>query len=278
LADDRISLLSDLEFDFSIQTNVVEQKLMVPIAISRIFKYKKEHGNVAVQNREPHKQLRRWIVHAKATLKKTIAQGSGNPKLTLPNLKLLHGLGIIQLPPNFMLLEKTTTTSATKKEKKMTRAPPKAKSTPPPKAKAEALIQPKLSKKTTTTSATKKEKKMTNAPPKAKSTPPPKAKAKALIQPKLLKTTTTTSATKKEKKTTNAPPKAKSTPRPKAKAKALIQPKMKLNIAPKKNKQCTTCNCKGICWTKENIANSIEEHQGVIPSNTHFTKICSNCE
>jgi hypothetical protein len=84
LSDDRITLLSDLEFDFSMQTNVVEQKLTVPMAISRIFKYKKEHGNIAVPNREPRKQLRRWIVHAKATSKKSIAQGSGNPKFTLP--------------------------------------------------------------------------------------------------------------------------------------------------------------------------------------------------
>jgi hypothetical protein len=76
------------------------------VAISRIFKYKKEHENVAVPNREPHKQLRRWIVNAKATSKKIIAQGSGNPKFALPNLKLLHELGIIQLPHNFKLLEK----------------------------------------------------------------------------------------------------------------------------------------------------------------------------
>jgi hypothetical protein len=55
LSDDRITLLSDLQFDFSMQTNVIEQKLMVPMAISRIFKYKKEHGNVAVPNKEPHK-------------------------------------------------------------------------------------------------------------------------------------------------------------------------------------------------------------------------------
>jgi hypothetical protein len=164
LADDRISFLSELEFDFLMQTNVVEQKLTVPIAISRIFKYKKEHGNVAVPNREPHKQLRRWIFHAKATSKKIIAQGSGNPKFTLPNLKLLHELGVIQLPPNFKLLEKTTTTSATKKEKKTTKAPPKSKSAPTPKAKAKALIQPKVLGKTTTTSATMKEKKVMNAP------------------------------------------------------------------------------------------------------------------
>jgi hypothetical protein len=57
----------------------------VAVAISRIFKYKKEHGNVAVPSREPHTQLRRWIVHAKATSKTSIAQGSGNPKFTLPN-------------------------------------------------------------------------------------------------------------------------------------------------------------------------------------------------
>ena len=110
--------------------------MTVPIAISRIFKYKREHGNVAVPNQEPHKQLRRWIVHAKATSKKIIAQGSGNPKFTLPNLKLLHELGIIQLPPNFKLVEKTTTTSATKKEKKTMKAPPKAK--------ADVLIEQKV--------------------------------------------------------------------------------------------------------------------------------------
>jgi hypothetical protein len=92
LSDDRITLLSDLQFDFSMQTNVVEQKLTVPMAISRIFKYKKEHGNVAVPNKKQHKQLRRWIVHTKATSKKVIAQGSGNPKFTLHNLKLLHEL------------------------------------------------------------------------------------------------------------------------------------------------------------------------------------------
>jgi hypothetical protein len=80
-----------------------------------------------VPNKEPHKQLRRWIVHAKATSKKTIAQGSGNLKFTLPNLKLLHALGIIQLSPDFKLRETTTTMSETKKEKKKTtNEPPKA--------------------------------------------------------------------------------------------------------------------------------------------------------
>jgi hypothetical protein len=33
LSDDRITLISDLEFDFLMQTNVVEQKLTVPVAI-----------------------------------------------------------------------------------------------------------------------------------------------------------------------------------------------------------------------------------------------------
>jgi hypothetical protein len=120
LSDDRITLLADLQFDFSMQTNVVAQKLTVPVAISRIFKYNKEHGNVAVPNKEPHKQLRRWIVHAKSTSKRIIAQGSGNPKFTLPNLKLLHELGIIQFPPYFKLKETTTTMSVTKKKKKKT--------------------------------------------------------------------------------------------------------------------------------------------------------------
>jgi hypothetical protein len=81
-----------------------------------------------VPNKEPHKQLRRWIVHAKATSKKIIEQGSGNPKFTPPNLKLLNKLGIIQLPYNFKLKETTTTMSAKKKEKKTktTKEPPKA--------------------------------------------------------------------------------------------------------------------------------------------------------
>jgi hypothetical protein len=191
LSDDRITLLSDLEFDFSMQTNVVEQKLTVPVAISRIYKNKKEHGNVAVPNREPHKQLRRWIVHAKATSKKIIAQGSGNPKFTLPYLKLLHQLGIIQLPPDFKLLERTTTkisaTKQEKKKKKMTNEPPNAeksqgarsalpivsvpvpqKNTTSPRPNAKSPIQPKIKLKLSS-------KKMRSAP---------HATAKASIEPK----------------------------------------------------------------------------------------------
>jgi hypothetical protein len=164
LSDDRITLLSDLQFDFSMQTNVAEQKLTVPMAISRIFKYKKEHGNVAVPNKEPYKQLRRWIVHAKATSKKIIAQGSGNPKFTLPNLKLLHELGIIQLPPNFKLKEEPTTMSATQKEKKKTtKEPPKAE-----KPQGERTTVPRVS---------------VAVPKKHITTPRPKAKAP--IQPKI---------------------------------------------------------------------------------------------
>jgi hypothetical protein len=80
-----------------------------------------------VPNKEPHKQLSHWIVHAKYTSKKIIAQGSGNPKFRLPNLKLLHELGIIQLPPDFKFKETATAMSATKKEKKKTtKEPPKA--------------------------------------------------------------------------------------------------------------------------------------------------------
>jgi hypothetical protein len=85
------------------QTNVVGAKLTVPVAISNILKYKKEHGNIYVPNKEPHKQLHRWITHAKAVSKKIIEQGSGNPNFTLPNLKFLNKLGIIQLPSNFKL-------------------------------------------------------------------------------------------------------------------------------------------------------------------------------
>jgi hypothetical protein len=191
LTDDRITLFSDLQFDFSMQTNVVEQKLTVPMAISRIFKYKKEHGNVAVPNKEPHKKLRRSIVHAKSTSKKIIAQGSGNPKFTLPNLKLFHELEIIHLPPNFKLKETTTTMYATKKEKKKTtKEPPKAekpqgaRTTVPrvsvavpkkniPRPKSKAPIQQKI--------------KLKMAPKKISSAP--RATAKASIEPnKILQT------------------------------------------------------------------------------------------
>jgi hypothetical protein len=59
LSDDRINLLSDLQFYFLLHTHVIGAKLTVPVAISNIFKYKKEHGNISVPNKEPHKQLRR---------------------------------------------------------------------------------------------------------------------------------------------------------------------------------------------------------------------------
>jgi hypothetical protein len=198
LSDDRISLLSDLEFDFSMQTNVVEKRLTVPIAISKIFKYKKEHGHVAVLNREPHMQLRRWIVHAKATSKKIIAQGSGNPKFTLPYSKLLHELGIIQLPPNFKLLEKNNNTVGNKEGE--------------------------------------------------------------------------------DEEDDEGTSKCKVYITRKGQGQGTDQTKDEIEDCSQENKQCTMCNGKGIHWTKEDIANSVEEHPDVIPSNTHFTKICSNCE
>jgi hypothetical protein len=194
LSDDRINLLSNLQFDFSMQTNVVGAKLTVPVAISNIFEYKKEHGNISVPNKEPHKQLRHWITHVKAASKKIIEQGSGNPNFTLPNLKLLNELGIIQLPSNFKLKETTTTKSAKKKEKKKkktTKEPPKAKAQgaratvsrvsvaapkkniTTPRPKANAPIQPKI--------------KLKIAPKKISSVP--RATAKASIEPnKILQT------------------------------------------------------------------------------------------
>jgi hypothetical protein len=99
--------------------------LTLSVAISNIFKYKKEHGNISVPNKEPHKQIHRWITQAKAVSKKTIEQGNGNPDFTLPNMKLLNELGIIKLPSNFKLKEITTTKSEKKKE--TTKVPPKAK-------------------------------------------------------------------------------------------------------------------------------------------------------
>jgi hypothetical protein len=141
-----------------------------------------------VPNKEPHKQLRRWIVHAKATSKKIIEHGSGNPKFTLPNLKLLNELVIIQLPSNFKSKETTTTISAKKKEKKKktTNEPPKAakaqgaratvsrvsvavpkKNITTPRPKAKAPIQPNI--------------KLKMAPKKISSAP--RATAKASIEP-----------------------------------------------------------------------------------------------
>jgi hypothetical protein len=57
----------------------------VGVAISKIFKYKKENGNILVPKRDHYKQLRRWITHAKDVSNKIIQEGEGNPKLTLPN-------------------------------------------------------------------------------------------------------------------------------------------------------------------------------------------------
>jgi hypothetical protein len=103
LTDDRINLLSDLQFEFSTQPNVVGAKLTVPVAISKIFKYQKENGNSSFPNKEPYKQLHHWIAHAKNVSKKIIQEGNGNPNFTLPHLKLLNELGIIKLPTNFKL-------------------------------------------------------------------------------------------------------------------------------------------------------------------------------
>jgi hypothetical protein len=129
LTDDRINLLYDLQFEFSTQKHVVGAKLTVPVAISKIFKYKRENGNISIPNKEPYKQLHRWITHAKNASKKIIQEGNGNPNFTSPNLKLLNKLGIIKLPTNFKLKETATPKAAKKKEmkKNMTQVPPKAK-------------------------------------------------------------------------------------------------------------------------------------------------------
>jgi hypothetical protein len=167
LTNDRINLLSDLHFEFSTQANVVGSKLTVPVVVSKIFKNKKENRNISIPNKEPYKQLHRWITHAKNASKKIIQEGNGNPNFTLPNLKLLNELGTIKLPANFKLKETATPKAAKKKEtkKKMTQVPPKAKAqgalarasrvsiVPRMKKnraafpKAKALIQPKKKKK-----------------------------------------------------------------------------------------------------------------------------------
>jgi hypothetical protein len=129
LTDDRINLLSDLQFEFSTQPNVVGAKVTVTVAISKIFKYKKENGNSFIPNKEPYKQLHCWIYHAKNASKKIVQEGNGNSNFTLLNLKLFNELGTIKLPTNFKLKETATPKAAKKKDmkKKMTRVPPKAK-------------------------------------------------------------------------------------------------------------------------------------------------------
>jgi hypothetical protein len=52
LTDDRINLISDLCFELSMQPNVFGAKLTVPVAISKIFKYKKENGNITIPNKD----------------------------------------------------------------------------------------------------------------------------------------------------------------------------------------------------------------------------------
>jgi hypothetical protein len=65
---------------------------------------------------------------------------------------------------------------------------------------------------------------------------------------------------------------------PKGQGEGTYQTKDEIEDCFTENKQCTTCNCKGIHSTKEDIADSVEEHPGVIPSNQHYAKHCSNCK
>jgi hypothetical protein len=63
---------------------------------------------------------------------------------------------------------------------------------------------------------------------------------------------------------------------PKGQGEGTYQLKNEIEDCSQENKQCTTCNCKGIHWTKEVIADSVAEHPGVIPPNKHYAKHCSN--
>jgi hypothetical protein len=93
LTADQINLLSDLQFEFTKEYNVVGDKLMMGVAISKILKYKKDYGNMLVPNRDHYKQLHRWITHAKYVSKKIIQEWKGNPKFTLP-LNFLNELSL----------------------------------------------------------------------------------------------------------------------------------------------------------------------------------------
>jgi hypothetical protein len=113
LSDDRINLLSDLQFDFLIQANCSK-------------KVDGSHGNIKnlqVQERtwkcSCAKQRTTQTATPLDSSRKSYVQENyctrGNPKFTLPTLKLLNELGIIQLPPNFKLKETTAAMSAKKK-------------------------------------------------------------------------------------------------------------------------------------------------------------------
>jgi hypothetical protein len=153
------------------------------------------------------------------------------------------------------------------KEKKVMNAPPTGKSTPPPKAKAKALIQKKVLEKTTMTSATKKEQKKTTARP--------KATADVTIDQKISKNNNSVSE-KEGEEGDEFTSKGKVFTTPKGQGEGSYQTKNEIEDCYQENKQCTTCNCNGIHWTKEVIADSVEEHPGVIPSNQHYAKHCSN--
>jgi hypothetical protein len=107
------------------QRNVVGDKVTVAVAISQIFKYQQEHGNIKVPKKDPYKQLHCWIVHAKTVSKKIIKEEEGNPQFTMPHLKSLNKLGLANLSTQFKFKDKPTTPKATKK--KTVKAPPKAK-------------------------------------------------------------------------------------------------------------------------------------------------------
>jgi hypothetical protein len=62
LTDDRINLLADLQFEFSTHPNVVGAKLTVPVAIYKIFKYKKENRNISIPNKETNNHTNSYIV------------------------------------------------------------------------------------------------------------------------------------------------------------------------------------------------------------------------
>jgi hypothetical protein len=118
-------MLTTLNFVFTKQQNVVGDKLTVTVTISQIFKYQKEYGNIEVPNKDPYKQLHHWIIHAKTVSKTMIKEGEGNPQCTMPHLKSLIKILLINLPTQVKLRDKPTTPKATMK--KTTNAPPKSK-------------------------------------------------------------------------------------------------------------------------------------------------------
>jgi hypothetical protein len=101
--------------------------LLWELPLQPFFKYKKEHRNNAIPEADPYKHLHHWIIHAKTVPKKSVQEGNGNPRFTMPLLLSLRIVGIIDLPTGFKSKETPMNPKVTdnKKANAATVAPPK---------------------------------------------------------------------------------------------------------------------------------------------------------